>query len=50
MTAAGNARFPDAHAEFTVQLIGAIRSELGEEALDRMKRGVGRKIQVLPGE
>src|SRR4051794_39797419 len=28
LTAAGNARFPDAHAGLTVQLIGAIRKEL----------------------
>jgi predicted ArsR family transcriptional regulator len=36
LTEKGNARFPDAHAELTVQLLRAIRSELGEEALDRM--------------
>src|SRR5262245_62673553 len=36
LTAAGNARFPDAHAELTVQLLAAIRTELGEEALDRL--------------
>jgi predicted ArsR family transcriptional regulator len=36
LTAAGNARFPDTHAELTVQLIGAVRSVLGEEALDRL--------------
>lgn len=36
LTAAGNARFPDAHAELTAQLIGAIRAQLGEAALDRL--------------
>jgi predicted ArsR family transcriptional regulator len=36
LTGKGNARFPDAHAELTVQLLGAIRAELGEEALDRL--------------
>jgi predicted ArsR family transcriptional regulator len=36
VTAAGNARFPDAHAELTVQLIDTIRSELGEDALERL--------------
>ena len=36
LTAAGNARFPDAHAELTVQLIDTIRSELGEDALARL--------------
>jgi predicted ArsR family transcriptional regulator len=36
LTAAGNARFPDAHAELTVQLIDTIRSELGEGALTRL--------------
>ena len=36
LTPAGNARFPDAHAELTVQLIDTIRSELGEGALERL--------------
>jgi predicted ArsR family transcriptional regulator len=36
LTERGNARFPDAHAELTVQLLRAIRSELGEVALDRL--------------
>jgi predicted ArsR family transcriptional regulator len=30
------ARFPDTHAELTVQLLRSIRSELGEAALDRL--------------
>jgi predicted ArsR family transcriptional regulator len=36
LTDKGNARFPDAHADLTVQLIRAVRSELGEVALDRL--------------
>jgi predicted ArsR family transcriptional regulator len=36
LTDKGNARFPDTHAELTVQLLGAVRSELGEDALDRL--------------
>jgi predicted ArsR family transcriptional regulator len=36
LTEAGNDRFPDAHAELTAQLIGTIRTQLGEEVLDRL--------------
>jgi predicted ArsR family transcriptional regulator len=36
LTALGEARFPDAHAELTVQLIQAIRGTLGEKALGRL--------------
>jgi predicted ArsR family transcriptional regulator len=36
LTAAGNGRFPDAHAELTEQLISTIRKVLGEESLDRL--------------
>jgi predicted ArsR family transcriptional regulator len=36
LTEEGNARFPDAHADLTAQLIRTIRAELGEEALDRL--------------
>jgi predicted ArsR family transcriptional regulator len=36
LTEAGHARFPDAHAELTAQLIGAIRTQLGEDVLDRL--------------
>lgn len=36
LTPAGNARFPDAHGELTVQLIQSIRTELGEPALERL--------------
>src|SRR5262245_30631950 len=36
LTQAGHARFPDGHAELTAQLIRTIRTQLGEEALDRL--------------
>lgn len=36
LSAAAEARFPDAHAELTVGLIAALRRELGPEALDRI--------------
>ena len=36
LTEAGNARFPDAHGELTAQLIGLIRTQLGEVVLDRL--------------
>jgi predicted ArsR family transcriptional regulator len=36
LTAAGNARFPDAHAELTAQLIDSIRTHVGEAALDQL--------------
>jgi predicted ArsR family transcriptional regulator len=36
LTASGNARFPDTHAELTVQLIATVRGVLGEAALERI--------------
>jgi predicted ArsR family transcriptional regulator len=36
LTAANNSRFPDTHAELTVQLLRAVRRELGEKGLDRL--------------
>jgi predicted ArsR family transcriptional regulator len=36
LTESGHARFPDAHAELTAQLIQTIRSQVGEEVLDRV--------------
>ncbi len=36
LTSAGHARFPDTHAELTAQLLRAVRSELGDAALDRL--------------
>ncbi|WP_049612292.1 helix-turn-helix transcriptional regulator [Yersinia pekkanenii] len=34
LTEAGNAQFPDAHGELTVQLLRLIRSQLGDSALE----------------
>jgi predicted ArsR family transcriptional regulator len=36
LTDAGNQRFPDTHAQLTVQLIGSIRQLFGEDGLDRL--------------
>jgi predicted ArsR family transcriptional regulator len=36
LTTAGHDRFPDRHAELTLQLIRTVRTELGELALDRL--------------
>jgi predicted ArsR family transcriptional regulator len=36
LTEAGDARFPDAHAELTAQLLRTIRAQLGEAVLDRL--------------
>jgi len=36
LTGAGDRRFPDTHAQLTVDLLRTVRTELGEEALDRL--------------
>ena len=36
LTAAGHARFPDAHADLTVQLLQLIRTSLGDSALEQL--------------
>ncbi len=36
LTASGHTRFPDTHAELTVQLIQTVKTVLGEEALERL--------------
>ena len=36
LTDAGNARFPDTHAQLTVQMIGSVRKLFGEEGMDRL--------------
>lgn len=36
LTDRGNARFPDAHAELTVNLLKSVRDVLGADALDRL--------------
>jgi predicted ArsR family transcriptional regulator len=38
LTPAAQKRFPDAHAELTVQLIGEIRDVLGEDAMQKLLR------------
>jgi predicted ArsR family transcriptional regulator len=38
LTAAGHARFPDAHAQVTVELLEAVRDEFGPDGLDRLIR------------
>lgn len=47
LTAAGHDRFPDTHAELTLQLIDAIRETLGDEALERIIRG--REAEIRRG-
>jgi len=36
LTSAGHARFPNAHAELTVQLLTSVQSLFGEDAIDRL--------------
>jgi predicted ArsR family transcriptional regulator len=36
LTSEGNARFPDAHADLTIQLMRVIRTQLGELAVERL--------------
>jgi predicted ArsR family transcriptional regulator len=43
LTALGNARFPDAHAELTVKLIQKVRQTLGESALDAVIEANGKE-------
>ena len=45
LTAAGHARFPDTHAELTVQLIEAVRGTFGESALEQVIRGREKEIR-----
>ena len=44
LTAKGHGRFPDTHAQMTVELIASIRAEFGEAGLDRM---VARREQTI---
>lgn len=39
LTEAGNRRFPDTHAQLTVDLIRAVRTELGDAAIDTVIAG-----------
>lgn len=36
LTALGNARFPDAHAELSAQILTSVKGTLGEEAFERL--------------
>lgn len=36
LTAAGHSRFPDTHAQLTIQLIGSIRQLFGDEGMERL--------------
>lgn len=36
LTAAGHGRFPDTHAEMTVQMIAAVRQVFGDEGIDKL--------------
>jgi predicted ArsR family transcriptional regulator len=44
LTASGHGRFPDTHAQMTVELIEAVRGEFGEPGLARL---VGRREQAM---
>ena len=44
LTEQGNARFPDSHAEMTVELIAAVRAEFGEKGLERL---IGRRERAV---
>ncbi len=44
LTAAGNARFPNMHGDFSVQLLNTIRTELGEQALEQIIDRRGEEI------
>lgn len=46
LTAAGSGRFPDTHAQLTVDLLRTVRSELGEPALDRLIEARGRETRA----
>lgn len=47
LSAAGHARFPDTHAQLTVQLIGSIRTLFGESGLDKL---IGQREEEMRGD
>jgi predicted ArsR family transcriptional regulator len=54
LTEKGHTRFPDTHAELTVDLLRAVREELGERVLDRLinsraKESLARYTAALAG-
>jgi len=50
LTPRGNARFPDTHAELTVQLIDTVRTELGEKALGQLVAARQRNTEAAYSE
>ncbi|CAN7242473.1 transcriptional regulator [Phenylobacterium sp. LjRoot164] len=44
LSAKGDERFPNTHAQLTVELLDAVRSEFGEDGLERL---VGRREQAI---
>ncbi|KRB46720.1 MAG: metalloregulator ArsR/SmtB family transcription factor [Pseudomonadota bacterium] len=46
LTALGNGRFPDTHAQMTLELIEAIRGEFGDEGMDRLVKRREQATQV----
>jgi len=55
LTASGHARFPDRHADLTLELIAQVRSLFGEEGLDKLidarahSSEVSYRSQIAPG-
>jgi len=47
LTDAGHGRFPDTHAEMTVQMIGAVRQVFGEDGVDKLIQA--REASMLEG-
>ncbi|MBO6655721.1 MAG: MarR family transcriptional regulator [Pseudomonadales bacterium] len=45
LTEQGHARFPDAHAQMTVELIASVRDLLGEQALDKIITDCAKKAE-----
>lgn len=50
LTTKGHGRFPDTHAELTVQIIETVRATLGEQALDQLIAARERRIRESYGE
>jgi predicted ArsR family transcriptional regulator len=50
LTSKGHGRFPDTHAELTVQIIESVRTTLGEQALDQLIAARERKMREAYGE
>lgn len=46
LSKSGHARFPDSHSHATIELIDVIRSELGEESLNRLIDNRSEKIEA----